>query len=75
MEYIRKYRYIRNLRMELPDERKRGRPKVSFIDLVEEDMREVGANCTSGCIIEILSFVFMRAYQAMSSTGISPEGV
>ena len=31
----------RMLRMELPGKRKRGRPKIRFLDVVKEDMAEV----------------------------------
>ena len=31
------------IEMELPGKRKRGRPKRRFLNLVKEDMREVGA--------------------------------
>ena len=34
------------IEMELPGERKRGRPKRKFLNLVKEDMREVGENET-----------------------------
>ena len=34
------------IEMELPGKRKRGRPKSRFLDLVKEDMREVGAKMT-----------------------------
>ena len=32
--------------MKLPGKRKRGRPKRRFLDVVKEDMEEVGANET-----------------------------
>ena len=34
------------MKMELPGKRKRGRPKRRFLDVVKEDMREVGAKET-----------------------------
>ena len=34
------------MEMELPEKRKRGRPKKIFIDVVKEDMGEVGAKET-----------------------------
>ena len=34
------------MEMELPEKRKRGRPKRRFLDVVKEDMREVGAKET-----------------------------
>ena len=34
------------MEMELPGKRKRGRPKRRFLDVVKEDMREVGAKVT-----------------------------
>ena len=34
------------MKMELPEKRKRGRPKRGFLDVVKEDMREVGAKET-----------------------------
>ena len=33
----------RMLRMELPDKRKRGRPKRRFMDGIREDMKAIGA--------------------------------
>ena len=38
-EYVGK----KMIEMELPGKRKRGRPKRRFLDVVKEDMREVGA--------------------------------
>ena len=34
------------MKMELPGKRRRGRPKRRFLDVVKEDMREVGAKET-----------------------------
>ena len=34
------------MEMELPGKRKRGRPKRKFLDVVKEDMEEVGAKET-----------------------------
>ena len=34
------------MKMELPGKRKRGRPKRRFLDMVKEDMEEVGAKET-----------------------------
>ena len=34
------------IEIELPEKRKRGRPKTRFLNLVKEDMREVGAKKT-----------------------------
>ena len=34
------------MEMELPGKRRRGRPKSKFVDVVKEDMREVGAKKT-----------------------------
>ena len=31
------------MEMELPEKRRRGRPKRKFVDVVKEDMEEVGA--------------------------------
>ena len=38
-EYVRR----RVMKIELPGKRKRGRPKRRFLDVVKEDLREVGA--------------------------------
>ena len=38
-EYVRR----KMMEMELPGKRKRGRPKKRFVDVVKEDMGEVGA--------------------------------
>ena len=40
--------YSKNMmEMELPGKRKRGRPKRRFLDVVKEDMAEVGAKETN----------------------------
>ena len=36
----------KTMEMELPEKRKRGRPKRQFLDVVKEDMGEVGAKET-----------------------------
>ena len=42
------YLYSKNMvEMELPGKRKRGRPKRRFLDVVKEDMGEVGAKETN----------------------------
>ena len=42
-EYVRR----RMMEMELPEKRRRGRPKRRFLDVVKEDMGEVGAKETN----------------------------
>ena len=41
-EYVRR----KKMKIDLPGKRKRGRPKRRFLDVVKEDMEEVGANQT-----------------------------
>ena len=46
MKRDQKYVGRKMMEMELPGKRKRGRPKRRFLDIVKEDMREVGAKET-----------------------------
>ena len=46
MRRDQKYVGRKNMEMELPGKRKRGRPKRRFLDVVKEDMGKVGAKET-----------------------------